>query len=335
MSGRWLAQRWDRAVFEGARVLVTGGTGLIGSHFVEALLRRGSRVRIVVHCRRSPFGRGVETIAGDLRDPSACVQATTGVDYVIHAAGVSGGSKRIVVDPIPMFTDSLLINTNLLEAARLTGVRRYLFVSNSSVYARSNDSLLEVYAWGENARGVPENEAGVVKRTGETQCRLYAGHSDLQIGIIRAGNAYGPRDNFDLEGSHVIPALVRKAVERQDPYVVWGSGETVRDFIHARDIAQGGLAILEQYCECDPVNVATGHVVTIKELVQLVLDLSGHAPKDIRFDVAAPPASPAKWLDTTKMQALGIRPQMSLEDGLGDTIQWYRRISTREELSSS
>ena len=322
-------------MLEGARVLVTGGTGLIGSHFVEELLRRGSHVRIVAHCRPSPFGNEVEIVAGDLRDSATCLQATTGVDFVIHAAGESGGSKRIVVDPIPMFTDSLLINTNLLEAARLSGVKRYLFVSNSSVYARSDDTLLEDCAWGENARGVPENEAGVVKRTGETQCRLYAKHTNLRIGIIRGGNAYGPRDNFDLERSHVVPALVRKAVERQDPYVVWGAGETVRDFIHARDIAQGGLAILEKYCVCDPVNVATGRAVSIRELVQLVVDLSGHAPKAICFDEAAPSASPAKRLDTTKMQSLGIRPQFLLEDGLQDTIQWYRRATTRETLSRS
>lgn len=322
-------------MLEGARVLVTGGTGLIGSHFVEELLQRKARVRIVVHCRPSPFGARVEAVAGDLRDSATCEQAASGVDHVIHAAGVSGGSKRIVVDPIPMFTDSLLMNTNVLEAARLAGVKRYLFVSNSSVYAKSDHMLQEDFAWGPNARGVPENEAGVVKRTGETQCQLYARHGGLQIGIVRAGNAYGPRDNFDLEGSHVVPALVRKAVERQDPYVVWGAGETVRDFIHARDIALGGLAILERYCVCDPVNVATGRVVTINDLVQLILALSGHAPKGIHFDETAPPASPAKRLDTTKMQSLGIRPQLSLEDGLQDTIQWYRRATTSEMLSPS
>lgn len=308
-------------------VLVTGGAGLVGAAFVEQLLAVGAHVRVVRHRRSLPFDGGVEQIAGDLLDPAACAVAVRGADCVIHAAAVSGGSKEVTIRGIPMFTDNLLMNTQLLEAARLAGVAHYLFISNSSVYARSDAPLREEDAWGETSRGIPENETGMVKRAGETQCGLYARSTDMRIAIIRGGNAYGPHDNFDLEASHVVPALIRKAVERQNPYLVWGSGKMVRDFIHTRDLARGGLFLLEraQPGACAPINVATGRTVTIEELVRLILDLAGHADARIQLDPGAPPTSPAKRIDVTKMRELGFRPELILEDGLLQTIDWYRQ----------
>lgn len=311
--------------FQDKKVLVTGGAGLIGSAFVEQLLETGASVRTVQHHRPIPFSKEVEIIEGDLLDSQVCLAACQGMNAVIHAAGVSGGSKQVTVQAIPMFTDSLLMNTHMLEAARLAGVERYLFISNSSVYAKSEELLRESDAWGESCKSIPENETGMVKRVGETQCSLYAKFTDMQIAIIRAGNAYGPRDNFDLESSHVIPALIRKAVEKQNPYIVWGSGQTVRDFIHTRDIARGGLFLLEQYAKAEPVNIATGVTVTIKEVVDLILQLAGHNQVSVQLDSSAPSTSPAKRIDISQMQKLGFQPQISLEEGLGDAIAWYRQ----------
>jgi GDP-L-fucose synthase len=310
--------------FQGRRVLVTGATGLIGAHFVEELLERGASVRIVAHERHPWFGHAVDVVTGDLRVRDTCVRAADGVDDIVHAAGVSGGSRRVTTGPIPMFTDSLLMNTQMLEAARLARVQRYLFVSNSSVYASGDGWLKETDAWGPDARGVPENETGMVKRVGETQCSLYHRSAGMAIAIVRAGNAYGPHDTFDLDASHVVPALVRKAVERQDPYVVWGAPDVVRDFIHARDIARGGLFVLERHAVAEPVNIATGRPVTIRELAELALKTAGHTGATIRFDASAPPASPAKRLDLALMRRLGFAPGIALEDGLAETVAWYR-----------
>jgi len=311
-------------MFAERTVLVTGGTGLIGSHFVEELLQLGARVRIVVHRRPSTFGDAVETLSGDLTRWETCTRAVAGVDVVVHAAGVSGGSKYVTVAPVAMFTDSLLMNTLILEAARRAGVERFLFVSNSSVYAPSDPPLKEADAWGATTRGAPENETGMVKRVGETQCALYARTSSMRIAISRGGNAYGANDNFDLESSHVVPALIRKAVERQDPYVLWGSGEALRDFIHARDIARGGLFLLEHHCVAEPVNVATGVPTRILDLARLILELAGHESAELKLAGNAPPASPAKRLDVTKMRELGFEPKISLRDGVRQTIEWFR-----------
>jgi len=313
--------------YRGKKVLVTGGAGLIGSAFVEQLLAAGACVYAVQHRRPIPFGGSVERLEGNLLDAAVCREIARGMDCVIHAAAVSGGSKEVTLRAIPMFTDNLLMNTQLLEAARLAGVGHYLFISNSSVYAKSDAPLHEEDAWGETSRGIPENETGMVKRASETQCGLYARTTDMRIAIIRGGNAYGPHDNFDLEASHVVPALIRKAIERQNPYAVWGSGKMVRDFIHTRDLARGGLFLLAraQPGACAPINIATGRTVTIEELVSLILDLADHADARIQLDPGAPPTSPAKRIDVTKMRELGFRPELSLEDGLRQTIDWYRQ----------
>lgn len=311
--------------FRGKRVLVTGGSGLVGAAFIQQLLDQGAVVRTVVHLRPTPFV-DVEVILGDLRDRSVCERACSGVDAVVHAAGVSGGSKNVTLRGIEMFTDSLLMTIEVMEAARIAGVSHYLLVSNSSVYARSDVPLHESEAWGETSIGFPENETGMVKRAAETQCLLYSKTTNMAIAIERAGNAYGPFDNFDLESSHVIPALIRKAVERQDPYCVWGSGRTVRDFIHTADVARGGLYLLERARPgfVEPVNIATGRAVTISEVVDKVLVAADHHPSETVLDSSAPPASAVKRLDVTRMRDLGFQPEINLEEGLRQTVDWYR-----------
>jgi GDP-L-fucose synthase len=325
-EGRGPRLKEELECFGGRKVLVTGGAGLIGSAFVELLREAGARVSTVRHRRPLPDATGVRIIDGDLREARSCREAVAGAEYVVHAAGISGGSKRVTVDAIEMFTDSLLMNTQMLEAARRAAVRGYLFVSNSSVYPASGEPLREELAWGESSAGTPENETGTVKRAGETQCALYAKFTDLRLAIMRAGNAYGPRDNFDLEASHVVPALIRKAVEGQQPFRVWGSGQTVRDFIHTRDLARGGLFLLQRARagHCFPVNIATGRTVTIEQLARIILRLAGRPEARIELDPAAPPASPAKLIDVGRMRRLGFSAELSLEEGLRQTIGWYR-----------
>jgi GDP-L-fucose synthase len=308
----------------GKKVLVTGGCGMIGSHIVEELLRHKAAVRITQHLRPNPFGQEVEAVSADLRSIADCQKAVDGVHFVFHAAGVTGGLQRAAFDPIPVFTDNLLINTQVLEASRQAGVQRFALLSNSSVYAASTESLKEEDAWGDTMRGIAENPAGTVKRMAELQCKIYADSTDLKIGIVRGGNAYGPRDYFDLERSHVLPALVRRAVARQKPFVLWGSGETVRDFTHARDIALGAMFVLEHYAVCDPVNVATGRITSIKDVASIILREAGHADTKVILDSSHPTGPSAKRLDISKMQRLGFAPKIGLEAGLRETIHWFK-----------
>ena len=312
------------SIYSGTTVLVTGGCGMIGSHIVDELLKCDARVRITQHIRPNSFGPEVGVIPADLRSMSACRRAVEGIDYVFHAAGVTGGLQRAKFDPIPTFTDNLIINTQVLEASRLAGVQRFALLSNSSVYAASEECLKEEDAWGDAMRGVAENPTGTVKRMAELQCKIYADSTPMKIGIVRGGNSYGPRDCFDLERSHVLPALIRRAVAGQDPFVLWGSGETVRDFTHARDIARGALFVLEHYAVCEPLNIATGRIASIKEVVSIILREAGHANAKIVLDPSRPTGPAAKRLDVSRMRKLGFTPTISLEAGVRETIQWFK-----------
>ncbi len=147
----------------------------------------------------------------------------------------------------------------------------------------------------------------------------------MKIALIRPTAVYGRRDNFALSTSHVIPALVRRAAEREDPFVVWGSGDEVRDFLHVRDFTRGCLLALREYAECDPLNIGYGEGTAIREVVDVILKESGHEKARVCFDASKPTAIPVRVVDTNKARRiLGFEPAISLKDGLKDTIEWYR-----------
>ena len=307
------------------RVLVTGGSGMLGSAFLRHILPLASHVRTTRHINNE-VGADVEQVQADLLNEDACKSAVTGMDVVIHAAAETGGSKRVTVAGREMFSRSLIMNTLVLDQAARAAVTHYLFLSNSSVYSASDQVLTEDDAWGETSHGMPENETGMVKRVGETQCNLYARTGDMKVAVMRAANVYGPFDNFDLEASHVIPALIHKAVSRQTPFKVWGDGSTVRDFIFVDDVAAAGMDLLRLAApgEVQPINVGTGINVTVRDVVGIVLEESGYRDAEVEWNVAAPPASPAKRLNLDRMAALGIRPKTPLREGLRMTIDWFR-----------
>lgn len=311
-------------VVAGRRALVTGASGLLGSAFVRLLTKRGGRVRAVQH-RRPVAAQSVEVVTADLTRAEDCRRVCEGIDLIVHAAGETGGSKRVTTSLREMFTRSLVMNTLMLEASAAAGASDYVFLSNSSVYAAGSDPLREADAWGDNARGMPENETGMVKRAGEVQCAVYARSAGMRIAVIRAANAYGPNDNFDTQTSHVVAALINKAVEGSVPFMVWGDGRAIRDFIFSDDIAEAALALLSSARpgECEPVNVGTGKTWSILQVAQLLLELTGH-PGPLQLTGESPPASPVKRLDLSRMDQLGIRPAVQLPEGLRLTVDWYR-----------
>jgi len=307
------------------RVLVTGGSGLIGSHLIEELLAHSAHVRTVVH-NRAPrrFLDRVECIRGDLTKFEDCAKAVEDAEYVFHLAAFVGGVGRNRAHPAGMYTPNMLMQTNMLESARLKDVQRYLYTSSVCLYPGDISLMTEEKAW----EGPPEAtnaSYGWVKRMGELQCQAYAEEYGSKIAIVRPTNAYGPYDNFDLEASHVIPALVRKAVERQDPYIIWGTGDVSRDFIHARDISKGMMLALEKYAVADPINLGTGRAIKIRDLAYLVLRLSGHENARVVFDKTRPLGQLGRRADTRKgMEKIGFEAKITLEEGLAETIGWYR-----------
>ena len=316
--------------WEGKKVLVTGGTGMVGSQLVELLLAEGAHVRTVVHSRQ-PHVNGLEAIPGDLTKWESCVVAVKGMDYVFHLAAVVGGINMNITHPAYVYTSNMIMQTQMLEAARQENVERYLYPSSVCVYPADQTLFIENRAW----EGPPEptNAAyGWCKRMGEFQAQAYAKEYGMKIAIVRPANAYGPRDNFDPETSHVIPSLIRKAVERHDPFVVWGKGEVSRDFIHARDVARGMMLALEKYPVADPLNLGAEEEIKIKDLAKLILRLANYEDVKVVLKEDKPIGHLRRRVDTTKAkEKIGFTAEIPLEKGLKETIDWYRNIKLQNK----
>ena len=307
-------------------VLVTGGTGFVGSHLVDALLAEGARVRIPIHnCQPRQRDPRIEAAAADLRQPEHCRNMARGVQYVFHAAGPVGaagvGADRVMSG----ITTNLVLTSQMLEAAWAEGVERFLLFSSSTVYPPADHAVTEDEAW--TAPPHPSYLGyGWMRRYCERLGEFVAANSRMQVALARPTAVYGPGDNFDPATCHVIPALIRRAVEKQNPFVVWGTGNEVRDFLHVRDLARGCLLLLEKHAACDPVNLGYGQTVTVKEIVQIILKAAGHTQAAVKFDATKPGTIPFRMVDTAKAQRLlGFAPRVTLEEGLADTVRWFQQ----------
>jgi len=308
-------------MFTGKKILVTGGTGMIGRQLVELLLKKGATVRIASLDDPSRADERAEFVHADLTELSTCMKLCEGMDFVFHLAGIKGSPKMTREKPARFFVPTILMNTNMLEAARRNKVRWTLYTSTIGVYA-PKDVFYEDDVW----KSFPSDNdkfAGWAKRMGELQAEAYKEEDGTaNISIVRPANVYGPYDNFDPENAMVIPALIARATGGEDPFVVWGDGSAVRDFIHARDVARGMIHVVEKK-ETRPVNLGSGKGYAIKEIVEMIisnLDTSPH----IEWDTTKPSGDAVRIMDTARATSIGFTPSVSLEAGIKETMEWYR-----------
>lgn len=310
--------------YQGKVVLVTGGTGFVGTHFVQELLKRGAKVRVSIHKRpliiKDP---SIETVHADLTKQEDCLAAVKGVDCVVHAAGAVAAAAVTAGNPMAAITANLILTAQMLQAAWSGNVDRFLLFSSSTGYPATDYPVKEEEMW-----SGPTHSSyfgyGWMRRYLERLGEFVASKSNMKIALIRPTAVYGRWDNFDPATSHVIPALIRRAIEKQDPYEVWGSGTEIRDFLHITDLVNGCLLMLEKYATCDPVNIGYGKAVTIREIVRIILEAAGHETATVVFNTSKPTAIPLRMVDTSKAKKiLGFEPAISLEEGLKDTAEWY------------
>lgn len=305
-------------------VLVTGGTGFIGTNLVAALIDQGSRVRVPIHQRALPFHqKDVEVVTGNLMDPEDCLRVCEGVDYVFHAAGAVGAAGITAISAFSGITANLILTARILEAAWATRVKRILIFSSSTVYPAVDHPAVEEEMWS----GAPHETYfgyGWMRRYLELLSQFAASKSEMGIAICRPTAVYGRYDNFDPNTGHVIPALILRALAKEDPFRVWGTGEEIRDFLHVSDLVRGCLLLLEKHAVCDPINIGSGQGVTIKEVVSLILNAVGHENSKVIYDATKPTTIPKRIVDITKAKKLlHYRPTISIRDGIEDTIKWY------------
>lgn len=310
---------------EAGRVLVAGATGLVGANLVRALLARGARVRGTWHAKPPVIADPrVEYVQCDLTRREDCRRAVTGIDHAYLCAADTSGAKVMATNPVAHVTENLRINSLMLESACLEGVRKFLFMSSTTVYPPVAHPVREEEAFDGNPH---ESYFGVgwMKRYVEKLAEFYHRRYGMSAILIRATNLYGPYDKFDPERSHVLPALIRRAEARENPFVVWGDGSAVRDFLYVED-AVGAMVTAMERCEgLFPVNLGSGRTVTIRQAAELIQALTGHSGAEIRCDISQPTTIPIRLVDLSRARSvLGFEAKLSLEEGLRRTIEWYR-----------
>ena len=216
------------------------------------------------------------------------------------------------------------MNARMFEATEY--VERCLFISSSTVYPPADYPVKEDEAFSGDPHPSYFGSAWM-KRYCEKLAEFYCDKYDRQIVVVRPTNVFGPFDKFDFATSHVLPALIRRAVEKQSPFEVWGDGSAVRDFIYVTDMVDGLLRAMESWTAYDPVNIGSGAPVTIRQAVETVLRLAGHDRAEVVYDPSKPTTIPFRCVDLTKADTeLGFKAKFSFEDGLRATIEWYREF---------
>ena len=313
-------------MFENKNVLITGGTGMIGSHLVQ-LLSDKANVRIVSHNRPVPpeiNSKKIEILNGDLTEKAFAIKAVKDMDFVFHLAAYTGGLGRTTVYPASTLTPNLILDGNIIEAAKNENVDRFLYASCSCVYPDLEKDFSENDAWIANP---PEIHASYSwsKRIGELQAISYSKEYGMKIAIVRPANSYGPREIIDPENSHVIGALILKSLSKKNPFIIWGDGSPIREYIYAQDAAKGMLLAMENYCVGDPINLASGEFVSISELAQKILKISNLNP-EIKFDKEKPSGQKRRVLSNKKAEEkIGFVAETSLDVGIEQTIKWYKQ----------
>jgi len=265
----------------------------------------------------------IEIFRADLLKEKDCLEAAKGVDYIFHAAGTVGSAAVKVDKAMATITSNLVLTAFMLQAAWAEGVKRFLLFGSSTGYPVADYPIKEEEMW-----NAPPFQGyfgyGWMRRYLERLGEFVHSQSEMKIALVRPTAVYGRRDNFDPESSHVIPALIRRASAKENPFEVWGRGDVVRDFLHVSDLAHGCLLMLEKYAKCDPVNIGYGQGVTIKEIVHFILETAGHENVKVVFNTSKPSAISIRLVDTAKARkVLGFEPKITLKDGIRDTVEWY------------
>ena len=303
----------------GQRLVVTGGAGFLGRHVCEALARY--RPGSIFVPRSAEY---------DLRQPAAIRRmfAAARPTVVVHLAAVVGGIGANRLNPGKYFYDNAIMGIQMMEEARLAGVAKFLSAGTICSYPKHTPvPFREEDLW----LGYPEETNapyGLAKKMLLVQAQAYREQYGLNAVTVLPVNLYGPHDNFDPQSSHVIPALIRKVVEAQATgrreIDVWGSGNASREFLFVRDAAEGIARATELYDRPEPVNIGSGVEVSIRQLVEMICELSNFQGR-ILWDATQPDGQPRRCLDTSRAQAMfGFTAQTTLRDGLLETIHWYQ-----------
>lgn len=320
------------------RTLVTGGCGFIGSYLVEELVAAGAKVSVLDNLTTGRLDNiaavrdSVEFIQGDLRDFDTCLRTARTSDVVLNLAGQAFGLEYSMKHHGEMLYHNAIIQLHMLEAARLAGVQKFLVTSSSCVYP--DDAPIPTPELDVTERQPEEVNRGYgwAKRIAELQAGYYHHEYDMDIAICRPFNPYGGRYIWAGEKSHVIPTLVKKIMDGDDPLTVWGSGRQRRNFLHVRDAARLMMLVAQNVSDATPVNIGYDEDVAIADLVEIILEVSGRSPV-VEFDTSKPEGRFRKCPDAARLRRIteNYAPTITLRDGIQEMVDWYHRTFPETE----
>jgi GDP-L-fucose synthase len=313
---------------------VAGGrTGFIGSNITKALLKEGAQVFAMSKSssKKSFFDLKTPDLIQFAGDMSESIRLDgLGVDYVFNCAAHTSGAHEMVNNPVAQITENLFMNSRLLDTAAKNKVKKFIFISSSAIYPDSEVPLTEDMGFVDEPPPTYFGPAWM-KRYIEKLAEFYYKQYGMKVVIIRPSNVYGPMCSFDLERSHVLPALIRKFVEKQNPLEVWGSPDVVRDFIYIDDFVEGVLKAFNKSDGFDVYNIASGHQYTIGEAVDIIAQLTDYKGK-IAYNSSKPMTIKQRKIDMSKaLVKLNFKAKTLFMEGLKRTIEWYRDILEKEE----
>ena len=313
---------------KGEKVLVAGATGLVGSNLIARLLNEGADVRATIH-RRKPVvdDDRIEYVSADLTRAEDCRAVVRNVRYVFLCAASTSGAAAIQTTPMIHVTPNVVMNSQMLESAYHADVEKFVWLSSTTGYPVSGEKAITE---DEMFDGEPYEKyffVGWMKRFTEVLCRMYGEKlvEKMTTLVLRPTNIYGPGDDFEFATSHVLPALVRKVVERWDPLEVWGDGNDVRDLIYVDDMVEAMLLAINKLDAYAALNIGLGKTYSVKDILRLAMEIDGFANAKITYNASKPTMIPIRRVDVSKAESLlGFRAQVDLAEGLEKTIAWYR-----------
>ena len=302
----------------GKKAIVTGGTGMIGREVVRLLLDHGCSVTSISLDDLAIDPRA-NYVKGDLSELNFCLDISSGMDFVFHVAGIKGSVVVTKEKPASFFVPLLMMNTNMLEAARRNKVDKVLYTSSIGAY-----SPTETFIESKDDLNIPPMDMfpGWAKRMAEMQIDAYRiQYGMTNFSIVRPSNIYGSGDNFDEENAMVIPSLISRVSRGDSPVQIWGDGSSERDFLHATDAAIGIIYACIRGTNGKPINLGCGYGITIKKLVETLQKIS---PFEAFFDISKPSGFPRRVMDMSLAKSkIGFESQITLEMGLRQVLKWF------------
>ncbi len=303
---------------KGKKILVTGGSGFLGSHVVEKLIAHGARKEDIFIPRSKDY---------NLINYEDCKRVSEGMDIVIHLAANVGGIGYNLENPGKLFYDNVIMSTKMMDAAYKAGVKKFVMLGTVCAYPKfapipfKEDDLWNGYPEETNA------PYGLAKKAMLVGSQAYRAQYGFDIVFLLPVNLYGPGDTFDPNRSHVISALIRKihdAKSEGKPYVeAWGTGRATREFLYVEDAAEGIVLATEKYDKPEPANLGSGMEISIKNLAELIAKIMDYKG-EIRWDTSKPDGQPRRMLDVSRAEReFGFRAKTNFEEGLKKTIEWY------------